>query len=253
MSQAPLLPTITLQDVLADPASVPVPRISTAQELVISAYRARRIGPDERDRVLRALAEVLAGWKAAHAAAAPDPIAPELPHIPPKPPQARVGSLPRSNASLWRRRTRGRNSWLPDQDRGLYTQGEEAVLAVIGREIAEKGKCTLYQDAIAAMAGVSTRLVRYALYKAVRLGLVVSRVRKLSAWRNSSNVITPACARWAKWLRRRTSALRGWLARQLGTTVPGTGRKAEANPVDLHIGAALPRGSIIVRPPPLAL
>jgi hypothetical protein len=120
-----------------------------------------------------------------------------------KPTQRRVGSRPRSGASMERRRRWAASGWLPPALAARFTLAETAVLAVISAEVARHGRCTLVLDHIAALAGVCRKTVKNALREAQGLGLVRIEERRLSAWRNAPNVVTITSLEWSAWLRMR--------------------------------------------------
>src|SRR3954469_17644275 len=72
-----------------------------------------------------------------------------------KPAQRRLGSRPRSDASMERRRRWAASGCLPPQLPARFTLAEQAVLGVIAAEGVRHGRCTLVIDHIAALAGVS--------------------------------------------------------------------------------------------------
>lgn len=142
-----------------------------------------------------------------------------------------VGSRPRTDASLERRRRWAASGHLPPQLAARFTQAEVAVLSVVATEAVKHGRCTLTLGHIAALAGVSVSTVKRALGEAKALGIVTSRERRLSAWRNDSNVLEVVSREWLAWLQRGRKG--GGV--QIGTTT-STGRQKK-----------LPRGR--VRPP----
>jgi hypothetical protein len=81
--------------------------------------------------------------------------------------------------------------------------GEAAVLAVIATEVRIKGACRLHNGALAAIAGVSVTVAKNAVREARELGLLNVQERRLTAWRNDSNVITVRDPAWNAWLRLR--------------------------------------------------
>jgi hypothetical protein len=122
---------------------------------------------------------------------------------PTKPAQRRVGSRPRSGASMERRRRWAASGWLPPALAARFTLAETAVLAVVAAEHVRHGRCTLVLDHIAAMAGVCRKTVKNALRAAQGFGLVRIEERRLSAWRNGPNVVTITSREWSAWLRMR--------------------------------------------------
>ena len=111
-----------------------------------------------------------------------------------------VGSRPRTDASLDRRRLWAASGRLPPTLAARFTPGEQAVLAVVAAEHCRNGNCTLAVGEVANIAGVSQTLVRNALREAAQLGLVTVEERRLTAWRNDTNVVRIVSAEWTKWL-----------------------------------------------------
>src|SRR5215210_4104045 len=118
-----------------------------------------------------------------------------------KPAQRRVGSRPRSPASMERRRSWAAAGRLPPALAARFTLAEQAVLAVIAVEVTKHGACTLTIGHIAALAGVSETTVRNAMREAHGLGLVRIEERRLTAWRNAPNRVTITSPEWLAWLR----------------------------------------------------
>src|SRR3954464_13235996 len=110
-----------------------------------------------------------------------------LPAIP-RPAQRRLGSRPRSGASMERRRRWAASGWLPPALAARFTLAEQAVLGVVAAEALRHGRCTLVLEHIAALAGVCRKTVKNALREAQRHGLLGIEERRLSAWRNAPNV-----------------------------------------------------------------
>ncbi len=135
---------------------------------------------------------------------------------PQKPAQRPVGTRPRTDASMDRRRRWASSGAMPPQLQARFTLAESAVLAMVAAEVASKGACTLTIGHIAALAGVSETTVRNALREAVQLGYVRVEERRVSAWRNLSNKVTIASPEWNAWLRLRLRR-RG----ALGSHAPG--------------------------------
>jgi Bacterial regulatory proteins, gntR family len=124
---------------------------------------------------------------------------------PQKPPQRRVGSRPRSPASMERRRRWAASGALPPALAARFTLAETAVLAVIAAEVLRHSRCTLTVGHLAALAGVSETTVRNALREARGLGLLSIEERRLTGWRNAPNVVRIVSREWLAWLRLRAS------------------------------------------------
>ena len=118
-------------------------------------------------------------------------------------PRRSVGFRPRTPESMVRRRRWATAGYLPPQIAALFTVGEGAVLAVIGREIATKGRCTLAMGHIAALAGVSVTTAKRALRQAALIGLVEIELRRVTGFRNDTNRVTLKSREWTSWLRLR--------------------------------------------------
>ncbi len=120
-----------------------------------------------------------------------------------KPVQRRVGSRPRSPASMERRRSWAACGAMPPQLAARFTLAEVAVLAVVAAEVRTKGSCSLTIGHIAALAGVSETTVRNALREAKALELVTIEERRLRPWFNAPNVVRIVSREWMSWLRLR--------------------------------------------------
>src|SRR3954467_5118070 len=99
----------------------------------------------------------------------------------PKPIQRRLGSRPRSPASMERRRRWAASGALPPALAARFTLAETAVLAVIAAEALRHGGCALVIEHIAALAGVGRSTVKRALRAAQGVGLVRVEERRGSA------------------------------------------------------------------------
>jgi hypothetical protein len=113
----------------------------------------------------------------------------------------RCGSRPRSSESLERRRRWSASGRLPPQLAAKFTMAEAAVLAVVAAEVAKRGACDLTIGHIAAVAGVCATSVRNAMRQAARLGLLSIEERRLTAFRNDTNIIRIVAPEWRTWLR----------------------------------------------------
>src|SRR5215208_171398 len=118
-----------------------------------------------------------------------------------KPAQRRFGSRPRSPASMERRRRWAASGALPPALASRFTLAEQAVLAVIAAEHRKQGDCRLTNKEVADVAGVSVTTVKNALRVARALNLVSIEERRLTAFRNASNVVRIVSPEWRSWLR----------------------------------------------------
>jgi hypothetical protein len=112
-----------------------------------------------------------------------------------------VGSRPKTVESLERRRRWAASGRLPPALAARFTPGEIAVLAVVAAEACRRGDCRLAVRHLAAVAGVSETLVRNALREARALGLVTIEERRVTAWRNDTNVVRIVSAEGGCWLK----------------------------------------------------
>lgn len=119
----------------------------------------------------------------------------------PRPTPARRGSRPRTDESLQRRRRWAVSGRLPPALAARFTVAELAVLAVVAAETARHGRCSLAHGHLAAVAGVSVSSVKRAMKAARDLGLVEIEVRRVSAFRNDTNMVRVVSREWLSWLR----------------------------------------------------
>src|SRR5215207_2202471 len=118
-----------------------------------------------------------------------------------KPGQRRFGSRPKTPASLERRRRWAAAGALPPALASRFTLAEQAVLAVVVAEHRKRGDCRLTNKEIADVAGVSITTVKNALRAARALNLLSIEERRLTAFRNASNVVRIMSPEWRAWLR----------------------------------------------------
>ena len=100
-----------------------------------------------------------------------------------------------------RRRRWAASGALPPALAGRFTLAEQAVLAVIAAEHRKRGDCRLTNKEIADVAGVCLTSVKNALRAARALGLLSVEERRLTAFRNDSNVVRITSPEWRAWLR----------------------------------------------------
>src|SRR5215217_6963698 len=112
-----------------------------------------------------------------------------------------VGSRPRSPAHMERRRHWAASGCLPPALAARFTLAEVAVLGVVSAEHRKRGDCRLTNRELADVAGVSITTVKNALRTARALNLLAIEERRLSAFRNASNVVRIVDPSWRAWLR----------------------------------------------------
>lgn len=126
--------------------------------------------------------------------------------LPPPLTRRRVGTRPRTPESLERRRRWAAAGRLPPQLAAHFTLAEAAVLAVVAFQCSRHQTCCLPLDAIAALAGVSRTTAKNALREAQALGAVRIEERRITGWRNDTNVVSICSPEWRSWLRLRALA-----------------------------------------------
>jgi hypothetical protein len=112
-----------------------------------------------------------------------------------------VGSRPRTDASMERRRRWAASGRLPPGLAARFTLAEQAVLALVAAEVARRGDCRLAIENVAAVTGVSRSTVKNAIREATRLGLLTVEERQVTGWRNDTNVVRIVSREWLAWLR----------------------------------------------------
>lgn len=117
------------------------------------------------------------------------------------PARARGGSRPRTDASMARRRRWAASGRLPPGLAARFTLAEQAVLALVAAETARRKDCRLAVGHLAAIAGVAETTVRNAIREARKLGLVTVEERRVTGFRNDTNVVRIVSAEWTAWLR----------------------------------------------------
>ncbi|KQP91553.1 hypothetical protein [Methylobacterium sp. Leaf117] len=150
---------------------------------------------------------------------------------------------PDRTASLERRRLLACSGPLPPQLAARFTEGQRAVLRIVGDEVAAKGVCGLCIDAIAARAGVCRRLAQGALRLAAGDGLVTIEERRHQGRKNSPNLVRVISREWQAWIRRGGTQKRGGFALPAeGTAQPKTLGCKALRPTDkgITLGMSLP-------------
>jgi len=114
--------------------------------------------------------------------------------------------------SLERRRRLAYSGPMPPQLACKYPPAQLAALEVIGDEVVARGYCDLSMGEIAARAGCSLRWAQMGLRAAEEdNGHVRIQQRRVSAFRNETNIITIVSPEWLAWLKHRRHQ---WLQRR---------------------------------------
>lgn len=112
--------------------------------------------------------------------------------------QAATGK--RDPKRLARKRRLGDMAALPPYIRGLFTEGERAVLYIVVSDIQHRNSCCCTNKEIADRAGVGVTTTRNALRKARNHGLLNIQHREQWRGKNLANIVTLTCKRWIAWL-----------------------------------------------------
>ena len=116
-------------------------------------------------------------------------------------PRRAAGSRPRTDASMERRRRWAASGRLPPGLAARFTLAEQAVLALVAAEVVRRKDCRLAVGHLAAIVGVAETTVRNAIREAVKLGLVTVEERRVTGFRNDTNIVRIVSPEWAAWLR----------------------------------------------------
>lgn len=230
--------------------------IKAAPRITLPAITAQLWRAYGEGQVSEAEAEALSGLiEARQVLRSPDlgtsngPAGPYAPQDRAGSPKTGAGSRPRTDASMERRRRWAASGRLPPVLAARFTLAEQAVLSLVAAETVRRKDCRLSVGGMAAIAGVSETTVRNAIREAVKLGLVTVEERRLTGWRNDTNIVRIVSAEWTAWLR----LTRKRKDEALTLSAEGGGCKS-ANPTPtevLHLGISrpaapsqgLPRGS----------
>ncbi|MCJ2061149.1 helix-turn-helix domain-containing protein [Methylobacterium sp. J-088] len=112
-----------------------------------------------------------------------------------------VGSRPRTDASMERRRRWAASGRLPPGLAARFTLAEQAVLALVAAETARRKDCRLSIENMAAVAGVCRSTVKNAIREARQLGLLTVEERQITGFRNDTNVLRIISPEWRAWIR----------------------------------------------------
>jgi hypothetical protein len=105
-----------------------------------------------------------------------------------------------------------------------FTMGEQAALAVIAFDVAKRKFCDKAIGAIAALAGISESTVKRAIRQAKALGFVTVQERRLSRYRNDTNIVRIIAKAWVAWIDLRGSG--GGGQRRTSTNISSLGKEA---------------------------
>ncbi len=156
------------------------------------------IADDDAHTLLERIAERRAAGAATKAETAPRRTSTVFPPRRPQRPPDRAEAIER-------RRAVAASGALPPRVAKKFTNGEQAVMAVIVGQVrcsTKTGDCRLPIDAIAAMAAVSRSTVKRALHTAVRIGLVRVTERPQKGRKNLPNLIEVIDRAVMGWIRR---------------------------------------------------
>jgi hypothetical protein len=112
-----------------------------------------------------------------------------------------VGSRPRTDASMERRRRWAASGRMPQAIVARFTLAEQAVLSLVAAEVARRKDCRLSIENMAAVTGVCRSTVKNAIREAARLGLLTVEERQITGFRNDTNVLRIISPEWLAWLR----------------------------------------------------
>jgi hypothetical protein len=170
-------------------ATKTLPQLDNLVRTVWRAYGAGHLDDAEAQSVADAITARRAALRAPPARPViPRPVAPRSPD---------------RQASIERRRRTAAGGWLPPAIAAKFTVGEQAVLAVVGREVQQHGTCSLPIDALAGISGTSRSTVKRALRQAVTLGLITLQERRRAGRKSLTNVVKVISAEWLLWIKRR--------------------------------------------------
>ena len=116
-------------------------------------------------------------------------------------PRRTVGSRPRTDASIERRRRWAASGRLPPGLAARFTLAEQAVLSLVAAETARRKDCRLSIENMAAVAGVCRSTVKNAIREARQLGLLTVEERQITGFRNDTNVLRIISPEWLAWIR----------------------------------------------------
>ncbi|MGU3287513.1 helix-turn-helix domain-containing protein [Methylobacterium sp. WL18] len=158
-----------------------------------------------------------------------------------------VGSRPRTDASMERRRRWAASGRMPQAIVARFTLAEQAVLSLVAAEVARRKDCRLSIENLAAVTGVCRSTVKNAIREAARLGLLTVEERQITGFRNDTNVLRIVSPEWLAWLRLARKGNTAWPTPAQGkghhgSTFQGGGVKSvTSTPTEVpHLGKTRP-------------
>ncbi|GJE15164.1 hypothetical protein FOHLNKBM_6242 [Methylobacterium longum] len=141
-----------------------------------------------------------------------------------------------------RRRRWAASGRLPPGLAARFTLAEHAVLALVAAETVRRKDCRLAVGHLAAIVGVAETTVRNAIREAVKLGLVTVEERRVTGFRNDTNVVRVVSLEWQAWLRlARQEARGGRDGKPVGMVQGGGCKSANRTPTEvLDLGKTRP-------------
>ncbi|MCJ2016300.1 helix-turn-helix domain-containing protein, partial [Methylobacterium sp. E-065] len=116
-------------------------------------------------------------------------------------PRRTVGSRPRTDASMERRRRWAASGRHPRAIAARFTLAEQGVLSLVAAEGARRKDCPLAVGDLAAIVGVVETTVRNEIREAVKLGIVHVEERRVNGCRNDRHMWRIVAAGWPAWPR----------------------------------------------------
>lgn len=117
-------------------------------------------------------------------------------------PSRRLQRAPDRAEAAVRRRRLACSGPMPPALASKYTEGQRAVLLIVGDEFLRTGVCGICIDAIAARAGVCRRLAQIAIRLAEGDGLITIQERRREGRKSDPNLIRVISREWIMWLKR---------------------------------------------------
>ena len=163
-------------------------------------------------------------------------------------PRTGAGSRPRTGASMERRRRWAASGRLPPAIAARFTLAEQAVLSLVAAETVRRKDCRLAVGHLAAIVGVAETTVRNAIREARKLGMITVEERRVTGFRNDTNVVRVVSVEWQAWLRLTRKGAPLFKSEASAPTIPLRGggyKSAKRTPTDIsypvNSGAQNPR------------